>query len=327
MFSRYSRIRFRLTLWIIPTFFTFALVSCSTSPTSPFEIGQLSLGAAYDVFVQGETAYVSNNEGIVVLDIREIRNPRRTALISESSSGGTVAGFRISGDTLAAFGNRFSIYGLGNGPNPRIISSYTGRGFVSGAGTRGHLAYLALFQGGLEIVDFQNAANPISVGYAPSTGQANDMVVHDGFVYVANSATGLEVFDVGDPTSPVRIGVVAGTPGAWDIHIAQDFLFLGCHMYGVRILDISDPSDPTVLGSFNNGGETYGVHAEGTRLYTVDLQEGVEVLDVSSPTAPSLIMKDRNYHPHDLYSDGQYLYLADQDQHFVVLPMELGEIS
>jgi len=95
----------------------------------------------------------------------------------------------------------------------------------------------------------------------------------------------------------------------------------------VKILDISDPSDPTVVGSFDNGGETYGVFSVGDRLYTADLQEGVEVLDISIPSAPSLVMRDRNYRPHDLFSDGQYLYLADQDQHFVVLPLELSEVS
>jgi hypothetical protein len=303
------------------------MVACSSSPTSPLEISQLSLGAAYDVFVRGGTAYVSNNQGIAVLDISDLGNPRRAGLISESSSGGTVAGFHVSGDTLFAYGDRFSMYTIGDGPNPQIISSFTGRGFVGGAGMQGHFAYLAFLQGGLEVVDQHDATNPTSVRYVPFTGQVNDLAVHEGFVYVANSSTGLEVFDVGDPTDPVSVGVVAGTPGAWDIHIVRDLLYLGCHRYGVKILDISDPSDPTVLGSYDNGGETYGVFAVGNRLYTVDLQEGVEVLDVTAPSAPSLIMRDRNYHPHDLFSDGQYLYLADQDQHFVVLPLELREIS
>ena len=304
-----------------------AFVACSSSPTSPLEVSQLSLGAAYDVFVRGGTAYVSNNEGIAVLDLSDIRNPRRTAQISERSSGGSVAGFHVSGDTLFAYGDRFSMYTLGDDPDPLIIASFNGRGFVSGAGTQGHMAFLAFLQGGLEAVDLQDAANPTSLGYAPSMGQVNDMVVHDRFVYVANSSIGLEVFDVGDPSDPTRVGVVAGTPGAWDIHIVEDRLYLGCHMYGVKILDISDPSHPTVVGSFDNGGETYGVFAVGDRLYTADLQEGVEVLDIRVPSAPSLIMRDRNYHPHDLFSDGQYLYLADQDQHFVVLPLELEEVS
>ena len=50
------------------------LSSCGSSPTSPLEIGQLSLGAAYDVYVSGGTAFVSNNEGIAILD--HPQNPR-----------------------------------------------------------------------------------------------------------------------------------------------------------------------------------------------------------------------------------------------------------
>jgi len=289
------------------------------------EIGQLDLGAAYDVYVSGSTAFVSNNDGIAILDIRDVHDPQQVITIDENSGGGTVAGLFVSGDSLLGFGEQFTIYDVADPANPHTLASYLPRSFISAARMQGEFAYLSYLHGGLDVIDFSDPANPTSVGYAEFPGQVNDLAINGSFAYVANSHAGLEVYDVSEATSPQRVGIVAGTAGAWDIYIDQDLLFLGCHMYGVRILDISDPLTAEVVGSFDNGGETYGVHALGERLFSVDLQQGVEVLDVSTPSQPRLTAGDDSYHPHDLYSDGQYLYLADQDRHFVVLPLELGE--
>ena len=299
------------------------LFSCSSSPTSPLEIGQLSLGAAYDVYVTDQTAFVSTNEGVAILDILDISNPYRVSTIQQSSAGGEVAGFLVTGDTLFGYGENLSIYDLGDLSDPRLISLYSGRDFISGSKVQGGYVYLSYLRGGLDVIDVSDPENLSSVGYVNSVGQANDLAVSGAFAFVANSSTGLEVFNIGDPTAPQKVGVVSGTAGAWDIHIDQQLLLLGCHRYGIKILDISDPSAPSILGSFDNGGETYGVFAVGERLYSVDLVQGVEVLDISSPDNPTMIMTDGNYHPHDLFSDGQRLFLADQDRHFVVLPMDL----
>lgn len=311
---------------LLPAILPMCLTSCSSSPTSPLEIAQLSLGAAYDVYVDGTTAYVSNNQGIAILDISDIRHPRRIALVEDESSRNALR-FHVSGDTLFTYGDRFSMYSLGGGGEPVRLGSFAGRGFIGAAQRRGSLLFLAYLNGGLEILTFEDISDPSVLGYITSTGRADDMAVVGDLVYLATPSRGLEVFDVGEPTAPVHIGTVPGTSGAGDIHVRDGFLFLGCYIYGVKILDMADPGSPQVIGSFHNGGETWGVFAHGSRLYSVDLAQGVEVLDISTPSRPSLIMTDRNYHPHDLFTDGRYLFLADQDQHFVVLPMDLDEVS
>ena len=84
-------------------------------------------------------AFVSNNQGIAVVDIGDIERPRQIDLISESSSGGTVAGFNVVGDTLLAFGDRFSVYSIQGGGAVQLLASYTGRGFVGGGEDAGSL--------------------------------------------------------------------------------------------------------------------------------------------------------------------------------------------
>ena len=136
----------------LPAFCCLLLISCSGSPTSPLEIGQLSLGAAYGVFVTGETAFVSNNEGVVIIDIADARNPQRISTIQESSAGGDVAGFHVSHDTLFAYGENLSIYDLDDLTDPRLISQYSGRGFIGGARKQGEYVYLS-YQTGILLTD------------------------------------------------------------------------------------------------------------------------------------------------------------------------------
>ena len=88
MLARPRPSRFRIALRILPALAPFATTACSSTPTSPLEISQLSLGAAYDVYVEGERAYVSNNRGIAIIDIGNIHGPRRTTLLTENSSSG-----------------------------------------------------------------------------------------------------------------------------------------------------------------------------------------------------------------------------------------------
>jgi hypothetical protein len=310
--------------WRFVSVFSLSL-SCCGFPASPLEIGQLDLGAAYDVYVTGTAAFVSNNDGIAVVDISNVNEPRLLTTIDETSGGGTVAGLSVSGDTLLGFGDRYTVYDVAEPMHPQILAAYTPRAFVSGARMQGEYTYLAYLHGGLEMVDFSDPANPRSTGYASSSGQVNDLVIVGEIAYVANSSVGLEVYDVSDPSSIQRIHVVPGTSGAWDISIDGHLLSLGCHMHGVKILDISDPGAPQIIGSFDNGGETYGVYILGDRIFTVDLVQGVEILGIGSPTDPMLIASDDHYHPHDLCSDGRYLYLADQDRHFVILSIDLME--
>jgi len=301
-------------------------VGCSSSPTSPLEISKLDLGAAYDVFVRGETAYVSNNNGVAILDISDINHPRRIGRISENSTNSIVF-FHASGDTLFTYAERLSIYDISDGRDPRLLEFILGRDYISGAQKEGDLLYLGYLNGGLEIFDLQDPSTPLSLGFVPTPGRIDAIAMEGNLVYVANSRTGLEVIDVSDPSGPTRMGAVSGTSGAMDIHIRDNLLYLACNIYGVKVLDISDPADPEIIGRFSNGGETWGVFAQGPRLYTVDLDQGVEILDISSPTRPTLVMRDRHYHPHDVFADQRYLYLADQDEHFVVLPLALTEVS
>jgi hypothetical protein len=87
----------------------------------------------------------------------------------------------------------------------------------------------------------------------------------------------------------------------------------------VRILSVAEPLAPTTIASFNDGGEAWGIGGDSHHLWIVDLQEGIKLFDVSDPRLPELVAQDQHYAPHDLFFNGDYAYLADQDRGFIIL--------
>jgi len=298
---------------------------CGGSGDAGPEIGHLALGAAYDVCVAGETAFVSDDEGIAILDIGDIAHPRRVGAIPERDGLGPIAGFHTSGDTLFTYGELFAIHDVSDPAAPRLLARYHGRYFIGAAATRDGHAYLGYLQGGLEVLDLRDAAGLRTVGFAQSPGRLSDVAVSGAYAYAAGDDAGLEIFDIADPADPRRLGAVAGTDGARDISLAGRLLYLGCRSHGVRILDVSIPEHPVVTGVFDNGGVTCGVQAVGDRLFTVDREQGIEVFDVEDAAHVHRLKGLEQYLPQDLFSDGNHVFLADQGRDFVVLPMGAGE--
>ena len=70
-------------------------------------VGSLRVGVAYDVDVEGDYAYVTNNEGAVVVDVGEPGRPKRAAKIDVG--GSTFGIFVTDGVAYLASGDRLSV--------------------------------------------------------------------------------------------------------------------------------------------------------------------------------------------------------------------------
>jgi hypothetical protein len=294
------------------------LGACSPLSQTPIRrVGRLGTGAAYDVQVQGNYAFVGNNDGVVIIDIHQRNRPRRTATIE---LGEAAFGIYIENNLAYISGGRdgFTIADVGDPENPRILGTYPSGG-AEDVCVQGSVAYVSHAQGELKAIDVQDPANPVLLGSYEGGGMGTGVACHQDLVYFGVAQRGLVVLDLSDPSSPVRVTTVGRTQGAKNMDIAGDLLYLGCHGNGARILDISDPRSPRVLASFSQSGEAWGASGDSTYSWIADLQEGVELYDLRDPGHPRLIARAEKYAPHDITSDGQYAYLADQDKGLVIL--------
>ncbi len=295
------------------------LNSCEEFPPSEFEIGNVVLDCAYDVFIEGEYAYVTHNGGLAIINIS---NPDRPDLASTIETGESATGILVE-NGIAYLGsggrNNLKIIDVNDGYHPVILSSIDVPGVSSGLAKNEHHLFLSTWDGSLITVSIEDMDSPRVISTLNCEGDGKDITLKGNIAYYANAQKGIQIIDVADPYNPEILSVVEGSYGAFDIHMEDAYLFLGRHNRGFSIFGIEDDHSLSKIYSGSNGGEAWGISREGDRLYIGDLQEGVEIWDVSILEKPEIIETIAEYAPHDLVFSNGKIFLADQDRDFVII--------
>ena len=279
-------------------------------------VGEVDLnGAGYKITLENDRAYVSSNRGIEIIDIQNPTAPTRIATVEEGEMG-----FDIKDNIIfTTNSNGLIVIDVTNADAPEILGTSDEGQWAYNLRVNNTLAF-AVEGGDMDIYDVSDLNNPVRVGHYLDSGRGNDIIIHGEIAYYADPDEGLEVINVTDHTNPEKIRTVSNTLGAWDLYLNNELLYLGCHGAGFRVLDISNPTNPIIIKYYNDGGEVYGVCGNSSYIFLGDLQEGVEVLNYSNPAQ---LIEVANYvaTPHDIEYRGNYIYLADQDNGFLLLEL------
>ncbi|MFW9906629.1 MAG: LVIVD repeat-containing protein [Candidatus Thorarchaeota archaeon] len=292
-----------------------------------FFLPQVGLGfhVGYSVCVESNLAFITNNEGTVILDTSNPVNPRRLGIVATSDGA---FGVTVKDDLayIASDSNGFIIANISDPENPLITGQYNDGGSANSVCTNGSYAYVTEYPHGMEIFDISNPDDIIKVTEYDDGGEFSAVAIKDNFIYLPDSGSGLKVLNVTDPSSPKLVSI-SPLPAAIDVYIHNNLIFLGCHRYGVYIFDISTPHSPSQLGNYHKlGGEAYGVTGNTTHLYVADLQLGVYLLNITDPSHPTELVSYSNAAPHDILFDGSNIYLADQDKQLIILDEHLDPL-
>ena len=272
-------------------------------------VGFINLEVGYDVHVVGNHAYVTNNDGLMIINIQDPQNPQK---VGEVLSGGAL-GVEVENNIayIASVTGGFVISNVSNPSNPQLV----GQDSIGGAiriAVSDSRAYITYFGGGFKIFNISDLSNPVFLGEYSDT-RSDAIEIKDNFVYFANAEVGLKVVNVSNPSSPQLVTTVSQTGGANDIHITNDTLYLGCWGAGIRVIDISNPTSPLMLDSYvdTDGGEELGLVERGGLLYVAD-NGGVELFNVSDPTSIVEIAQRTSDvdAAHDIDVDEEYIYVA-----------------
>jgi hypothetical protein len=282
-------------------------------------VGSLNTGITYDVHVDGNIAYLTNNQGVDILDISDISNPKKISTIHIQDGA---FGIYVEGDVAYIAGETgLTITDVGDPEHPEIIGSFYDGGVNRNVRIRGSYAYVTDYEDGLEIVDISDLSNPVMVGRY-SLGDTRGVEVAGDIAYVTSPGTGLRVLNISNPADPEMIKRVTGTGSAANICVHDDRIYLGCYTQGVRIASITDPLNPKVTGDFSAGiREASGVYGDEDLLFVVDQTRGGDVilLDVSDLEAPRELARYPNLNAHDVFYDGNFGYIATVNQGMYIL--------
>lgn len=306
-------------LFMVTTIFLFCSTVDSNQEILKFISDFKKVGVGYSVHVEDGYVYITNNSGMVIVDVHR---PERPRMVGDVPAGVTF-GVDVEKNRAYLSGDQVLVIAdVSNPEDPKKQMVYPMRKKIHDVKAAGHYLYVA-GEDGLDILDI-GVPGKITPAAHIACNPVREVAVYHTIAYLASPNSGINVIDITDPESPRKMTTIAGTEGAWDLHVYGDFLYAGCHGRGVKILDISDRKSPRIIGSFcdDDGGEAQGVWGDGECLYIADNYH-VEVLDVRDPANPREIGEyDKVAGAHDIFVDGDYIYVAEAKKGLIIFELK-----
>ncbi|MFX0174583.1 MAG: LVIVD repeat-containing protein, partial [Candidatus Hodarchaeota archaeon] len=292
----------------------------------PHLIGDIQIGRTHEVFIEGDYAYVTTNQALVIIDIS---NPSFPKKISEIEMEG-FAPVAVVRDELAYVVNmashEFLIVNVSNPENPNIIGMYfpdLDWEDFDDLMIKLELVnnYLYILSNVLDLMIFnvQDPTNPILIGEVDTGDYNAGMAIVDDVLFYTNAEIGIKVLNIANRSTPYQIASLNMDRGVFDLDIHEDILYVSNYFFGVIILNISDPLNPRVISSL---GETpnlddpprsRALSCDNNFLAIAKMERGISFVDVSDPTKPHELALYNESRPSNCLYDGKYVYITDFD--------------
>jgi len=256
--------------------------------TSPKLLSRAGRGSVHGVGISGNTVFVGNNEGLLILNVSDPFNPQN---LSTYPLGNTSAlGVAVLGSTVfVATWNALLILNVSDPSNPQNLSTYpAGNGYALGVAVSGNTVFVANWNA-LLILNVSDPSNPQNLStYPAGNGYARGVAVSGNTVFVANDA-GLLILNVSDPSNPQYLSTYqAGNAYAYGIAVSGNTVFV-TNAVGLLIINVSDLSNPQNLSTYIPGPyPVFGVAVSGNTVFVANGNAGLLILNVLDPANPQL---------------------------------------
>jgi hypothetical protein len=215
-------------------------------PDHPVLLSSQSVTYVHDLSVTGETLYlVDGRPGFSShLEILDISNPSSPNLLGEYGSteenaetvfalGDTI--YLIVSDYPGGENQEMRILDASDPTNILILSSLPVI-YTYGLIVQGDLAFTALGEEGLLIMDVSDPAHPADLSGIIPSGGVWDVRIQGNHAFLAAGSEGVLVIDVSDPLNPVQVASGETFEPAWQIAASRDLVFSQGSEAGVEIL-------------------------------------------------------------------------------------------
>lgn len=217
------------------------------NPSTPLLLGSYNLRAANDIVVVGSLAYIADNIGILVVDVKDPTSPQ---LIGSVESG---------------FDPQFS--------------------YTSNISVRYNYVYAAAAAAGVLVFDVSQPTHPTWVGglFLGQNFVGNDIDIKDNYAYLAAGGGGLIVLDISNPLSISKVGNYSiGDTHSYKVHVDNGVAYVGSvNLPSLSLIDVSNPTDPIGLAQHGVIDWPREIQVIGETAYCSTRNHGLEILDLS----------------------------------------------
>lgn len=190
----------------------------------------------------------------------------------------------------------------------RKVGSWPGfvRGTPADIAVSDNLAYIAMGEGGLCIVDVTSRTAPVVLSRLDLPGNATRIKITDEFAFLACGSAGLQIVNITNPSAPFVAGSFDTAGNAIGVGFAYPYAFIADGPNGVVVADLTNPSAPAFATQIQLPGTVYGLEAElltttdvntqvtttNRYLQVVNGTNGFLAYRVTSPLSPQLLLHE-----------------------------------
>ncbi|MEE9150808.1 MAG: hypothetical protein V3U20_03130, partial [Thermoplasmata archaeon] len=241
-------------------------------------VGRVPFGDVWDVWVEGNLAYVAISNSLVILDITDKTSP---SILGCYDTEDFVVAVQVSGSYayLANWGEGLTILDVSTPSNPTEAASLGFTPMAYDIHVSGSYAYI-VDSLGITVIHVGEPSNPIQKDSYPIPG-AIGVYVSDPYAYVASSEIGLPsdepglwVINVDEPDNLAFEGRNDTAQYASDVFVLGQYAYVANGTGGLRIFDVSNPSNPIEIGFNDTSGSAMGVDVMGSYAFVAIGQNG-----------------------------------------------------
>ncbi len=183
--------------------------------------------------------------------------------------------------------------------NPQELSMFSTAGAAQHVTVVGTLAFVAVYDQGLEIIDIADPEEPFRVGLIDVPGNyAVDACVVDDLAFVVDVYGTCTIVDVGDPATPTLRGSLDIEPYCASTYANDGMIFVGSS--GLSTVDFSDPDTPVLMG-YLPSTNVEGMAFTSTHAFLGGVGDGLLVVEINDGrTAMTLAAEAVNGNPWEI---------------------------
>ena len=272
-----------------------------------------TLTSSQNIAINYPYVYIAQYKGVRVLDVSDPENPFQTDFLTLDNTLARCVYYDSTSSRLLCTDYRKTyLYNATSGDHPVLISKYS-TDFHKDLVYHDGFAYIAMYQYGMQIVDYSVPTNPVQVSKLVGANEISDLRVKGNILYAAGEGFPIEIIDISDISNPSTSDTI--NYPSYKLWLRDNELFINS-FNGFRIYDITTPETPSMVLDYHDFSESggKGLWVEDTLVYVVDQSSGLDIVDIADYSSPVKIGSlNHQLLTEDICKDGNTIYMTDYD--------------
>ncbi|MFO7675609.1 MAG: hypothetical protein R6X12_04785 [bacterium] len=244
-----------------------------SDPANARRLARLNNTCGMDVHLEGPYAFVTGRGGYEPMQILDIADSTRPAVLGELvlPGNGIWSNTALDRAWVACDWGGFRVIDISNPVAPVLDTVLLRADMAEDVYVDGSRAYVANYRLSLKILDISDPARPVELGGVDSAGATSEAVVaKDSFAYIGwRPRPYFRVFDVSDPSRPVLAGTSTVESRAMDMVLRDTLVYFAANQW-FRVINIARPREPEVVGSCALPGASGRMDLQGAIAYVTN---------------------------------------------------------